>query len=99
MPKNVYGYQRIPVQYLKEGDTIVAVCPILDVSAYGRTLQEAERNFRDSLHAFIEETAEHDTLDQVLTESGWVEITVDNHKRWNPPEVIKSTYEEVALPA
>lgn len=89
---------RVPVQYLREEDTIVAVCPILDVSAYGVTLQEAEANFRLALQAFFEETVEHNTIEEVLKEHGWRRVTVDNQPRWTPPEVIKSDYEEVTLP-
>ncbi len=86
-----YSY-RIPVQYLLEDKTVIAVCPILDVSAYGNNLQEAEANFKLALQAFFEETVEHNRMDEVLKEHGWKQIVVDHKPRWNPPEVIKSDY-------
>ena len=93
-----YGY-RIPVQYILENKTITAVCPILDVSAYGNSIQEAAANFRLALQAFFEETLEHNTIDEVLKEHGWKKIVIDNRPRWNPPELIKSDYQEITIPS
>ena len=88
---------RIPVDYLKEGETIVAVCPVLDVSAYGKTLAEATKNFKSALQAFFRETTNNDTIDEVLTEKGWTKISVDREPRWSPPTLIKADTEEIAL--
>ena len=94
----LYGY-KIPVQYLLENKTVVAICPILDVSAYGSSIQEAEANFRVALDVFFQETTEHGTIDEVLKEHGWKKVVIDNKPRWNPPEILKSDYQEITIPA
>ena len=88
---------RIPVDYLKEGNTIVAICPVLDVSAYGKTLAEATKNFKSALRAFVKHTTENNTIDEVLSEKGWTKIETDHEPRLSPPALIKSDTEEVAL--
>ena len=93
-----YNYQ-IPVQYLQEGGCVVAVCPVLDVSSYGKTLEEAHTNFKHALNAFFSETTEHHTIDEVLKGHGWEKIEVHNKPRWNPPVLIRSDYEKVSIPA
>lgn len=93
-----YRY-RIPVQYLLEDRTVIAVCPILDVSAYGATIQEAKTNFKTALDVFFEETVEHNTIEEVLKEHGWKKVIVDNKPRWNPPELIKSDFQEITIPS
>ncbi len=89
---------RIPVQFIREGQTIVAVCPVLDVSSYGATLEEARKHFTEALDAFLEETARHGTLEKVLEEHGWTKIKT-HPPRWTPPHIIEEHYEEIALPA
>ena len=96
--KPLYGY-KIPVQYLLEDKTVIAICPILDVSAYDNSVQEAEKNFKIALEAFFEETIEHNTIEEVLKEHGWKKVIVDDRPRWNPPELIKSDYQEITIPA
>ena len=93
-----YGY-KIPVQYLLENETVVALCPILDVSAYGNSIPEAESNFRVALDVFFRETIEHNTIDEVLKEHGWKKVIIDNRPRWNPPEILKSDYQEITIPS
>ncbi|MBI4354975.1 MAG: type II toxin-antitoxin system HicB family antitoxin [Candidatus Omnitrophica bacterium] len=89
---------KIPVQFLKEGNQVVAVCPVLDVSAYGDSLEEAKVNFEHALDAFVDETTKNHTLDQALKEHGWQEVQQASGPRWSPPQVIESHYEEITLP-
>ena len=84
---------RIPVDYLKEGDMVVAVCPVLDVSAYGKTLAEATKKFKSAISAFFRETTANNTIDEVLTEKGWVKVL----SKWSPPTLIKADTEEIAI--
>lgn len=62
--------QEIPVVYFEEGTAIIAYCVPLDVSSCGHDLQEARRNIRDAVAAFIEMCKEIGTLKEVLEESG-----------------------------
>jgi len=90
---------RVPVQLLQEGKQFVAICPVLDVSAYGDTPEEARANFSHAMDAFLEETTRNHTLDRVLKEHGWQEVRQPNRPRWSPPQVIENVYEEITLPA
>jgi predicted RNase H-like HicB family nuclease len=56
-------------QLLREGDTIVAYCPELDVSSCGADEAEARANLRTALRLFLEEAARMGTLADILTEA------------------------------
>lgn len=56
---------------MKQGDYYVAYAPALELSAYGSTMEEAQKDFRQVLHIFLEETTETHTLTDVLLDLGW----------------------------
>lgn len=90
---------KLPVQYLREGETVVAVCSVLDVSAYGKTLPEAQANLHSAFQAFFEEAAAHGTLDELFQEHGWQRQHVEHRPPWSPPVMLSpSDYEEVTVP-
>lgn len=60
------------VEIFREGDLYVGVCPDLDVSSFGETLEEARQSLREALEAFIEECEAMGTLVEVLEEAGFV---------------------------
>ena len=64
--------QAIPVVYFEEGAVIIAHCVPLDVSSCGHDLEEAKRNIRDAVAAFVETCEEMGTLAELLEESGFV---------------------------
>jgi predicted RNase H-like HicB family nuclease len=59
------------VDYFQEGDVIVALCPDLQVSSYGDSLEEAESSIKEALELFFEGCEALDTLKEVLEESGF----------------------------
>lgn len=59
------------VEYLQEDNVVVAVCPQLDLSSFGKDLDEARNRFKEALDLFVEECLEQGTLDRVLTECGF----------------------------
>ncbi len=61
----------VPVVILKEGDYMVAYCPALELSAYGRTEDAAKKAFEQIVHIFLEETERKGTLEKVLLSLGW----------------------------
>ena len=95
---NTQNACRIPVQYIQEDKYVVAICPILDVSSYGKNFQEAKANFESALNAFFKETSEHRTLDEVLKEHGWQKVDIKKRPHWNPPVIIRNEYEQVQIP-
>jgi predicted RNase H-like HicB family nuclease len=60
--------QRIIVreEIFREGDLYVGLCPDLDVSSFGETIEEARQSLREALEAFIEECEAMGTLAEVL---------------------------------
>ncbi len=75
------GYNNLPVIFMKEGKVFIAYTPALDLSAHGRSIDEAKKNFSEVLSLFLEELVEHDTLGRVLENMGWKK----KQSQWQPP--------------
>lgn len=58
-------------QLIREGRTIVAYCPELDVSSCGATVEQARQNLRTAIRLFLEEAARMGTLTDILAEAGY----------------------------
>ena len=58
-------------ELIREGDTIVAYCPELDVSSCGATPEQARNNLRTAVRLFMEEAARIGTLADILSEAGY----------------------------
>ncbi len=84
----------LTVVILKEGDKFVAYTPALDLSTYGKTLKEAQKNFVEAANLFLEEIKESDTVDEVLTGLGWTKL----NREMVPPEVISHHTESFTVP-
>jgi predicted RNase H-like HicB family nuclease len=61
----------INTKIFKEGDVYVALCPELNVSSFGESIDEARRSLKEAVEAFIEECEIMGTLDEILEESGF----------------------------
>ena len=55
----------------KEGEYYVAYCPALNVSSFGKTLEEAKEYFTDAVDVFIKDVIKRGTLEKCLLELGW----------------------------
>lgn len=62
----------VRAEIFREGDLYVGICPDLDVSSFGESIEEARRSLREALEAFIEECESMGTLMEVLEEAGFV---------------------------
>ncbi len=78
---------RLSVVFLKEGDTIVAYAPALDLSTCGQTVEEAKKNFEQAVDIFFRESSERGTLEEVLFSLGWHK-SATRPKTWQPPEIV-----------
>jgi predicted RNase H-like HicB family nuclease len=58
-------------EIFKEDDLYVALCPELDVSSFGETIQEAKASLEEALLAFLEECENMNTLELVLEKAGF----------------------------
>ncbi|MGH2575861.1 MAG: hypothetical protein ACRDFC_09205 [Ignavibacteria bacterium] len=74
---------KLQVAFLKEGDSIIAYSPALDLSAYGTTKNEAQNAFETSFIIFIEETLQSGTLLGELLRLGW-ELKL---QKFTPPKL------------
>jgi predicted RNase H-like HicB family nuclease len=58
-------------QIIREGETIVAYCPELDVSSCGATTDQARANLQTAVKLFLEEAGRLGTLRDILAEAGY----------------------------
>ena len=54
------------IDYFEEDGAIVALCPELQVSSFGETLEEAENSIRDAIDLFLEGCESLGTLNELL---------------------------------
>ena len=62
---------RFRAEVFEEGDDYVAVCPELDVSSFGDSVEKAEESLREAVAAFAEGCQSLGTLEEVLEEAGF----------------------------
>lgn len=74
----------IPILFLRERNSFIVYTPSLDLSSFGKTLDEAKSNFSEAVQIFIEECFSSGTLNEVLESYGWVK----RKKGWQPPVYI-----------
>jgi len=59
----------VHIDYFHEDGVIVALCPELQVSSFGDTLEEAEASIKEALELFFEGCEEMGTLHDVLDQN------------------------------
>jgi predicted RNase H-like HicB family nuclease len=64
----------LPVKIVKKQKWYVASCPILDIFSQGPSVEQAKKNLREALTAFLLSCLERSTLDMVLKECGFQPI-------------------------
>ena len=60
------------VEVWKEGNMYTSYCPELDIASCGHTPLEAKKNLQDVKTIHLEETAKMGTLEDLLSESGYI---------------------------
>ncbi len=65
-------------EILREDDLYVGLCPELNVSSFGKTIEEARRSLHEAIEAFIEECEAMGTLEDVMSEAGFIK----EHDTW-----------------
>lgn len=78
------SFVQLNTQIWKEGGMYVAYVPQLDLASCGRTVAEADKNIREVMEIFFEETVRKGTTKEVLEEAGFL---FDNG--WKAPEILK----------
>ena len=62
---------QLDVLFIKEDNFIVAYCPALEISAYGKSQSEAKAAFEVEIKIFIDETSKSGNLEKYLLKKGW----------------------------
>ena len=62
---------QLEVSIFQEGDHFVSFCPALNLSSYGKTIEESRLAFHEALEIYIEYALENDTLEKDLLAHGW----------------------------
>jgi predicted RNase H-like HicB family nuclease len=65
-------------EIFREDDLYVGICPELNVSSFGMTVDEARYSLHEAVEAFVEECASTGTLEEVMEESGFIK----EHDTW-----------------
>lgn len=86
-------YLNIKIEVFHEDELYVAMCPNLNVSSYGESVEEAKKALVEAVEAFLEECAEMGTLEDVLEECGYSKV---NHT-WQPRQAVKEESLAVAI--
>ena len=71
--------------FFKEGSTVVAYCPELDVSSCGNDIEQARANLKTAVRLFVEEAQKMGTLEDILEESGFTQTSASS---WLPPRLV-----------
>ena len=74
----------VRAEIFHEGDLFVGVCPDLDVSSFGETIEEARESLREALQVFLEECESMGSLTDILEEAGFVHTDTN----WLPRQPI-----------
>lgn len=77
---------QLSVLVFQEGEYFVSLCPSLDLSSYGSSIQEAKDGFDEVMKAYIENGTRNKTLHKDLTSHGWVII---NQHFAEPPNQVE----------
>ncbi len=62
---------KLELEVFKQGDFYIAYSRPLDLSAYGKSEQDAIADFKETLDLFFEEIIKKGTLGEVLKNLGW----------------------------
>ena len=61
----------LEINLIEDGDYIVAYCPSLELSSFGKSDTEAKESFDEALKIFMEYCIENGTLEKNLLNLGW----------------------------
>ncbi len=83
----------IKMEIFEEDNLYVALCPELNISSYGESLNEAKKSLLEAVEAFIVECIDMGTLEDVLEEAGF---THDN-QTWRYRQAIQEEHLALAI--
>ncbi|RPF42648.1 hypothetical protein EDD75_1753 [Thermodesulfitimonas autotrophica] len=66
------GKVEFTAEIFKEGEVYVSLCPELNVSSFGDSVDEAKESLAEAVTAFLEECKTMGTFEEVLEEAGFL---------------------------
>lgn len=94
MKKQIDVMTNIPFSIFKEGDFYIAYCPVLDLATNATTFELVKKRFVEAVRIFLDELVDMGTLDEVLTNLGWIKTST----AWNPPIQVSHEIEHIKVP-
>ncbi|WP_017295569.1 type II toxin-antitoxin system HicB family antitoxin [Geminocystis herdmanii] len=88
MLKNI----QVKCEIFQEDDLYVGICPELNVSSFGETIEEAKASLQEALMVFLEECENMNTLQEVLQEAGFIQ----ENNVWLPRKPVVSELMAIA---
>lgn len=88
----------LDVAIIKEADYYIAYAHALELTAYGKTIKSAKKDFEQVLEIFFEETTDTNTIFDVLLELGWTLKRFPN-PHFTPPQVKRKLLKRLNLPS
>ena len=67
-------------EVFKEDGQFVAICPELNISSFGDSVEEARKSLREAIDLFLEECESMETIEAVSRESGFSPDSSDRRK-------------------
>lgn len=80
-------------EIFKEGDLYVSLCPELNVSSFGASVDKAKKSLVEAVTAFLDECKTLGTFEEVLAEAGF--LRTDGG--WAPREAVAK--DRLTIPA
>lgn len=84
----------VEVFLTKSEDYYVAVCPALNLSTFGETVEETKEAFHEVMELFIEDITERQMLEKALLDLGWTLRKLPQFE-FKPPTVNKTEIPQV----
>ncbi|MEW5691979.1 MAG: type II toxin-antitoxin system HicB family antitoxin [Candidatus Hydrogenedentota bacterium] len=86
----------IRMEIFKEGDEYISLCPELNISSFGSSIEEAKKSLKEAVDLFLEECEKMGTLVTVLEEAGFTYIQKPV-PQWVSPQPIDIEFLPVEL--
>lgn len=85
------------MQIKREDNCFVVYCPDLELSSYGDTVEEAQRNFCEVVAIFFDDIVKRGTVEEVLAECGWQRVNAKPHPKWVPPAFVAEKHLRLSI--
>jgi predicted RNase H-like HicB family nuclease len=76
----------MPVKIFQQDGVYIAYAPLLDISTYGDSVEDAQKNFSELVNTFLASIEDERELAQILESLGWSK----QQTKWQPP-IVKET--------